>query len=153
MPSKQAQPEFDTTEVVTLLRMANGNTVRELIELSHYLRDTPVSGDTIALFSSPSDKSVVEALAKTSKVRQNEGMDNNTSLRISTTTVYAPSMEIRVPLSITVHYEDTSYDQVFTFDPETGEYLDKDRNALYIEPVNDDGLITTNSYFEVPESM
>ena len=151
MASKQAQPEYDLTDVLTLLRMANGNSVRELQELHHYKRDSPISGDAIWCYTHAGE--VVEKLAETPKVRNNEGMDNNTSLRVSPTTVYSESLEIRVPVSLTVHYEDTDFDQVFTWDPETGEYLDKERNALYIEPVNHDGLITSNSYFEVPESM
>lgn len=151
MPAKQAQPEYDLTDVITLLRMANGNSVLELIELAHYKRESPISGDAIWAYTHAEE--FIEAVAKTPKVRNNEGMDNNTSLRISATTVYSPSMEFQVPASITVHYEDTDFDQVFTFDSETNQYLDEERNALYIEPVNDEGLITTNSYFEVPESM
>lgn len=51
MPPKKKPEEFDQSDVATLLRMANGNSVKELIELNHYGRPTPVSGDAIRVYT------------------------------------------------------------------------------------------------------
>jgi len=126
MPTKQKQPEFDLTEVLTLLRMANGNSVRELIELHHYKRDTPVSGDSITFFSRV-------GLAGISKVGHNDVMDNNITFTSSEHTLYSTALHHVVPLYVDVTFTDVDFTARFIFDEYLGAYLDEDGNALEIE--------------------
>ena len=145
MASKQAQPEYDLTDVLTLLRMANGNTVRELQELHHYKRDSPISGDAIWCYTHAGE--VVEKLAETPKVCNNEGMDIIFST--SANTVFSTKLGREVPVSIEVTFIDTVFwGTQFTFDSEIGAYLDEEGNALTIEWDGDKLLVV-----DVPESM
>jgi len=146
MPAKLKEPEYDLTDVTTLLRMANGNTVLELIALAHYKRDSPISGDAIWCYTH-ADK-LVEALAETPKVRNNEGMDENTTFTTSEHTLYSTALHHVVPLFVDVTFTDVDFTGRFIFDEFTGAYLDEKGNALTVEW---DG--ETVKSIEVPESI
>lgn len=147
MPPKLKEPEYDLTDVTTLLRMANGNNVLELIELAHYKRDSPISGDAIRVYTHAED--VVEAVAETPKVRNNDVMDNTTSIKASANALYSTVRHEVVPLTLTVHFDDTDFDQVYTFNESLGAYFDEEGNNLSVGFDAQGNVIS----YDVPESM
>lgn len=80
-------------------------------------------------------------------------IDSNLSLTASSATVLIQgSLHDTTPATLTVHYADTDFDQVFTYSEEFGCYLDEDNNELYVEP-GEGGFAGSDSYFEVPEAI
>ena len=150
MPSKQKQPEYDEVEVVTFLRLVNGLSVLELLELHYHLRDTPISGDAIRVFRS---------LAETSKMSNNRGMDiNQLPLTLGPLVPFLGEFTTPAWVDVTVLADEsdpTSAHLVFrfTFSQELNCYLDTEGNELYIEPTQTDGTLTPDAYWEMPESM
>ena len=149
MPSKQKQPEYDWTDVITFMRM--DNSVRELQELVHYGRETPIGGDSLKVYS--------KMFAKVPELSNNRGMDiNQLPLTLGPLVPFLEEFTTPAWLDVTVLADEsdpTSAHLVFrfTFSPELGCYLDTEGNELYVEPTQTDGTLTPDAYWEMPESM